>query len=168
MSSAQFCEIVESTLLCYLGRGHRRVDCKLTLSERERLQKSFQTTWQLAHQLSNPEEASLADNELSQMKLQDLLRIREIATFLYINITKADREKIASMAGSSNGDGTTRGTYDDARITEGFLRIIKIFVDRIINERGGSYHIPDGAPLDLFSFFDQWQGDVEECVSWEK
>jgi hypothetical protein len=160
MAATHLYELIESTLLPLLPRPYRRADGRLTTSERERLEQYFEITSTLAHKLSDSEHASSAENELQQMKLQRLLRIRDLATFLYNNITEAEREKIAT---SSRQADAAEEPHDDATATKAFSKIISIFSDRIEKERGGSYRIPDGAPLDIFSFFDQWQEDVEAC-----
>jgi hypothetical protein len=166
MSADVFCDLVESTLLEYLPGHLRRPDSKLTPSERSRATTAFNETWDLAYQLSDPNIGPIKEAQLKQAPLPNLLRIKEIAIFLYTNITKADREKIASgpQTARTRSPQETTGDYDDDRVIIGFSKILSIFVERIEKERNGSYNIPDYAPLNLFSFFDQWQSEVEECV----
>ena len=165
MSAETFCDLVESTLLDYLPGHLRKPDGKLTSTERTRVKTVFNETWGLAYQLSDHSLGSAKEAQLKQAPLPTLLRIREVATFLYTNITKADRERIASgpqTTARPSQDATE--AYDDDRLIIGFSKILSIFVERIEKERNGSYNIPDDAPLNLFSFFDQWQSEVEDCV----
>lgn len=83
-----------------------------------------------------------------QMSLGELLRLREIAAFLFGYIESSERASIAASSGKP---------YEDNRIVDGTSKILEIFDKRNQAERGGSMSIPEGAPLDFFTFFDQWQ-----------
>lgn len=165
--SAQVCSLIESILLPLLPPQHRRADCKLTPSERERVAQALTATWKLAEALSDDRTALSAQNELQRTRLPDLLRTKELATFLFTIATQADRGTVATALRQEEAVTTTE-PYNDSRITKGFSEILSEFVDRVIAERGGSYVIPDGAPMDICSFFDQWQNHVEECIPFKR
>ena len=160
MAATLFCDVVETESMGLLPRNLRRADGKLTPSERARLQKSFEKAWGLALDLKNPESAPSAEKSLYDMELKELLRLREMAVLIYSDFDNAAREKLASL----QNEIVAQKEYDDKTMLEAFAKIMSVFNERVATERYGRFDIPEGAPRDIFSFFDQWQDVVNDCV----
>lgn len=163
MSSTYFRDVVEPNIINFLPRHLRRADGKFTPTERARLQASFQKAWNVALELTNPESAPSAEKSLYEMELKEHLRLREIAVLIFSDFDEAAREKLASSPPEDGADSKKNFENDEAML-KAFEMILSSFNERVSTERYGGWNIPEGAPRDLFTFFDEWQDEVDDCV----
>ncbi|KAF2802067.1 uncharacterized protein BDZ99DRAFT_504093 [Mytilinidion resinicola] len=132
----------------------------LTATERDRLSTTFAQVQQLTTRKLNA-----VRDELSNTTLPRLLRIRELAVFLLQHLTEDERETLCPGSKDSNkeDDAGVEG-HDEAQLVDVLNVILSNFSGRIDKERGGSWPTPEGAPMGMFTVFDQWQDYVEACV----
>lgn len=159
MASKFLCDYVEKDILILqlLPRNLRRADNRFTLTERARLQASFEKTWDVALALANPGSAASAEKSLCEIELKEHLRLREMALLVACYTDAAAREKLDSMLPQND--------YNKEAMDKALLKIVSTFIDRLSIERYGRLNIPEGAPLDFFTFFDMWQDEVDDYIS---
>ncbi|PVH98760.1 hypothetical protein DM02DRAFT_29556 [Periconia macrospinosa] len=147
MSAPTCCNIFEKEITSRLLRPHKRADNKLTPTETDRLTSAFTRTWGL---LGQPRKE--IEKELDGMPLKELFCVRQVVIFLFALIDEDDLRKIAGE----------EAPWDSSGCFATLEEMLAISTHRLERDLPNWYAFPDGAPLNIFAFFDHWQGEYME------
>ncbi|KAF2823987.1 hypothetical protein CC86DRAFT_372135 [Ophiobolus disseminans] len=147
MSATTCCNIFEKEITSRLLRPHKRANNKLTPTEIDCLTSAFNKTWGL---LGQPWKE--IEEELVSMPLKELFCIYQVVIFLFADVDEDDMRKIACE----------EAPWDSSEYTAILEDMLAVSTRRLERDLKSWYAVPDGAPLNIFAFFDHWQAEYME------